>query len=188
MRSSSRGPPGTHDKEYLDEVVRNIKEGKPIKIPVFDKSLHGGQGDRSQYKQVDDTETYDFCIFEGWFNGLQALPDEKMADASVGFAHKDLAKFSNDNLRQYGEWEFLDKLFVLKPLDFKYSFKWRLDAEKAMGKGMTDEQIHNFVSYFIEAINPDLYYQHMYESKPANLALEFQVDDTHRIVSIRSFE
>lgn len=82
----------------------------------------------------------------------------------------------------------MDKLIVLRPIDFKYSYKWRLDAEKRMGKGMTDDQIHDFVSYFIESIDPYVYYGQLYKTRPKNLAMEFTIDEAHKIVDFKYFD
>lgn len=64
-------------------MINDIKEGNSVKIPVFDKSMHNGQGDRSHYKEIPSSKDYDYCIFEGWFNGLPALPEQYMAHATV---------------------------------------------------------------------------------------------------------
>lgn len=80
-----RGPPGTHDSKMIRKVLQDIKEGNKTEIPIFDKSLSNGQGDRAGYKTILDPSSYDFCIFEGWFNGLIALDETKTSSLSVGW-------------------------------------------------------------------------------------------------------
>lgn len=105
----------------------------------------------------------------------------------MGLIRKPLGKFANENLKFYNKWEFLDRLFVLRPNDFSYSYKWRLDAEKRMGKGMSEEQIKDFVKYFMEAIDPNEYYNHLYHVLPPSLALEFLMNDNHEIDDVRIY-
>ena len=114
-----RGPPGTHDTDNLLNVITKLKEGskEELKIPIFDKSLHNGQGDRSGYLTIPDASEIDFCIFEGWFNGI--MPLNKPSYSS------ELAEFSDKNLEKYQNWDFLDTFVVIKPDDFKHSYAWR---------------------------------------------------------------
>lgn len=82
----------------------------------------------------------------------------------------------------------MDKLFILRPESFDYSFEWRLEAEKKAGKGMSDEQIKSFVRYFLEAIDPELYYSQLYQKNPEHLALEFLMDSQRHVQGIRGFK
>ncbi len=40
----------------------------PIEVPIFDKSLHNGNGDRVGFEKWEFMP--DFVIFEGWFIGF----------------------------------------------------------------------------------------------------------------------
>ena len=68
-----------------------------------------------------------------------------------------------------------------------YTFEWRLHAERKLVKGMTDEEIFKFVSYFLKSINPDIYYNHLYATKPENIGMEFVIDSNYRVVTMRSY-
>lgn len=68
-----RGPPGTQDIGLINDVMDSLKKGGPVRIPIFDKSLNNGQGDRSGFSEYLTTQDVDVVIFEGWFNGLLAL-------------------------------------------------------------------------------------------------------------------
>src|SRR5436305_7998350 len=53
---SHRGEPGTHDVELASRVFESLIEQKATKIPFFDKSRHGGRGDRvkqSEWRVVE---------------------------------------------------------------------------------------------------------------------------------------
>lgn len=50
-----RGPPGTHDLQLINEVINNLNSNNGhLKIPIFDKSLNNGEGDRSGFKIVEN--------------------------------------------------------------------------------------------------------------------------------------
>ena len=80
-----RGPPGTHDVEMIREVFASLRAGTGTRIPIFDKSLHGGQGDRTGFKEYESTADVDLVVFEGWFNGF--VPFEEAPTDSVDSYH-----------------------------------------------------------------------------------------------------
>lgn len=48
-----RGPPGTHSMAELLQVLRDFRAGADsLRLPVFNKALHGGAGDREGYREV----------------------------------------------------------------------------------------------------------------------------------------
>ena len=174
-----RGPPGTHDIDRLFNVIQKLKEGgeEEVKIPIFDKSLHNGQGDRSGYLSVPSPSDIDFCIFEGWFNGIMPLNKSSY--------NSELAKFSDENLKKYQNWDFLDNFVVIKPDDFKHSYTWRQEAETRQGKGLSEAEIVKFVDYFFESINPDEYYPHLLEHHKDKVDILVEVDKQRLIKSIK---
>lgn len=100
-----RGPPGTHDTELMFEVFSKLNNPTlsatdTLKIPIFDKSLHKGQGDRAGFKTIENLDTIDMCIFEGWYTGLNSVSEDKLPVKS------ELAKFSNEQLKGYKGWDF----------------------------------------------------------------------------------
>lgn len=53
-----RGNAGTHDLPLLRECLAALKSGEPVLLPVYDKALLGGRGDRadpSKWKRVEGT-------------------------------------------------------------------------------------------------------------------------------------
>ena len=68
-----RGPPGTHS---VDEILNFFQQWKSpddqslyLEVPVFDKSLHSGQGDRTMVRRIDKSTRV--ILFEGWFVGFK---------------------------------------------------------------------------------------------------------------------
>lgn len=76
---SGRGQAGTHDLELARTVLDQFKDtgrapDAEAVIPVFEKSLHGGEGDRlapSEWVRVEKAGEVDIVLFEGWMNGFQ---------------------------------------------------------------------------------------------------------------------
>ncbi|CAD8176677.1 unnamed protein product [Paramecium octaurelia] len=160
-----RGPPGTHDYQMIIKTLKSFKEGNSIEVPIFDKSLHNGQGDRVGQKTIK----CQVLLFEGWFVGykskcLQEFKQKQMAKLQLNGKDYDenLEVFINEQLKLYEPvWEQFDLLIQLKPNPFELSLKWRLEAEKEMrlktGNGMSDEQIVDFVTFFWNCLHPLIY-------------------------------
>jgi D-glycerate 3-kinase len=75
-----RGLPGTHDLEFGIGVLgrlKNINQGSPeapgVVLPVFDKSLHNGEGDRLPLNYHATQGPLDIVIVEGWCMGFSSI-------------------------------------------------------------------------------------------------------------------
>ncbi|KAK0111431.1 hypothetical protein ONS95_001792 [Cadophora gregata] len=83
----ARGQPGTHDTQLAKEFFEQFESPQSdIWIPIFDKSLFQGDGDRSprdQWRTVHGP--VDVVIFEGWCVGFRPIAreavDKKHQDA-----------------------------------------------------------------------------------------------------------
>src|SRR5262249_44027257 len=77
-----RGYPGTHDIKLGVEVLQALKGlDKPgtVKIPRYDKSLHGGLGDRlpeSDWSTI--AGPLDVILFDGWMLGFKPVAENKL--------------------------------------------------------------------------------------------------------------
>ena len=63
----SRGFPGSHSINLMYEKLLNWKINGVLNVPVFDKSLRNGLGDRSHWR----LDKPDVLILEGWFLGIK---------------------------------------------------------------------------------------------------------------------
>lgn len=169
-----RGQPGTHDIELGSALLEKIKRinGKPdeLELPIFDKSLFGGEGDRLPHGKVIRLPI-DVFILEGWCVGFYptgvSLIKERWNEPVPGLEDRfDLKSFVrmedvltiNDRLKAYVKWwDTLDAFIQIKgPSSCPYEiiYEWRLEQEHYMkarngGKGMTDEQVKAFVDRYI---------------------------------------
>ncbi len=187
-----RGPPGTHDVALGIEVLDQLRAGSPspVAIPRFDKSAHGGQGDRMDPEFV---RNIDIVLFEGWFVGVQPVDPAIFDHAPEPIVTDDDRRFArdmNDRLQDYLPlWQRLDRLLVMHPVDFHLSQQWRQQAEQqriaAGGSGMTDYEIQQFVTYFWKALHPQLFITPLTLHSPiVNIVMEIQPD--HRVGRVYS--
>ena len=140
-----RGYPGTHDVELGARVLQALRDGHDVDVPRYDKSAHGGRGDRSD-AVTQIRGQVDVVLLEGWMLGFQ--PVEHVSDERL--------RVPNDALRAYDAWT--DRLDVLISLRMKHSsqvVQWRIEAERAMrasGKpGLTDAEVEDYVRRFLPA-------------------------------------
>lgn len=117
-----RGQPGTHDIELGREILRALKtindvEGGPdqVTLPVFDKSLFNGEGDRAAEGQVM-RRPVDVVVLEGWCVGFypvrREVLEERWRRPVCGLDAFDMGTYVslddvlavNDSLRAYVDW------------------------------------------------------------------------------------
>ncbi|ASC72544.1 Uridine kinase [Halomicronema hongdechloris C2206] len=186
-----RGPPGTHDIELGLRTLQQLRQAPPdaaIPIPRFDKSAHGGEGDRISPEWVSQV---DIVLFEGWFVGARPVDPAQIATAPWPIeteADRQFAADMNQRLRDYLPlWEQLDQLMVLYPEDYRLSQQWRRQAEQAMkadGKsGMADDTVDQFVEYFWRALHPALFIEPLCHRREwVDLVVEIRADRTLKAV------
>ena len=146
----SRGFPGSHSVNLMHEKLLNWKINGELNVPVFDKSLRNGLGDRSHWR----SENPDLLIIEGWFLGIEPILDdinyqyinsEGLSPHEIFYRNK-----IQKNLETYLEiWSVIDNIWHLKPLRFEYMNTWKTNQEKEMllqkGSSLQDKQLSNFL-------------------------------------------
>ncbi|KAI0258862.1 hypothetical protein BC834DRAFT_909346 [Gloeopeniophorella convolvens] len=155
-----RGQPGTHDVP-LGRAARRAQgdqhptarrraepggSGSELRVPRFDKSLHGGEGDRlpeAEWTRVRGP--LDVVLLEGWCVGFYPQTRGSVALEDVLDVNERLAEYVL-------WWELFDCFVQVGP--YVHIYKWRLEQEHAMkakngGKGMTDEQVESFIDRYI---------------------------------------
>ncbi len=139
-----RGAPGTHDIALGVATVDSLIHHACISlIPRYDKSAHGGLGDR--YPESDFTRVeppVHRVLLEGWILGFAPQ------GATGPLARVDAA------LADYAPWTArLDALVQLRMTDPTAVLRWRVEAEQRMrasGRpGMSDEQVSAYIARFL---------------------------------------
>ena len=146
----SRGFPGSHSIDLMKEKLLKWKTDGQLTVPVFDKSLRKGLGDRAHWRE----ESPDLLIIEGWFLGVKPLSidldnSEKISPPLSVFESSYRNKIQN-NLDQYLDvWNMIDQIWHLKPLKFEYFNEWKSNQEKSMqfksGSSLKDDNLSNFL-------------------------------------------
>lgn len=183
-----RGPPGTHDvtlgRSFIQRFQALGTDPQPLWVPRFDKSLQGGSGDRTAPEAV--MPPVDILLFEGWFVGILPRQDWPAPEALPSLLQDPEAyKFGmqcNQQLSAYLPlWEQLDQLLILYLADFTVSRVWRQEAEEKLRDhyhgGMDVAEIDRFVTYFWQALHPDLFLKPLIsEPGSAQMVIEIQND------------
>lgn len=186
-----RGPPGTHDValglRVLDQL-RTATSNETIAIPRFDKSAIKGLGDRTQPECIHPPQ---IVLFEGWFVGVQPIDPaqfDQAPDPINTAADRQFAKDMNARLQDYQPlWQRLDRLMVLRPIDYRLSQQWRKQAEQqriaAGGQGMSDQDIEAFVNYFWKALHPALFIPPLLKD-PTQVNWVMDINANHRPIRL----
>jgi D-glycerate 3-kinase len=150
-----RGYPGTHDVPLGAAVLAALRragdhgEAPATHLPVYDKSLHAGRGDR-----LPDTEwrtvrgPFDLVLLEGWMLGFQPLDDARIPEPAL--------RLVNAKLATYESWlRAIDVMVILSASDPHQVLGWRIEAEesmKASGKpGLDRAAIEDYIRRFLPA-------------------------------------
>ena len=146
----SRGFPGSHSVKLIHEKLLNWKIKGKLHVPVFDKSLRNGLGDRSHWR----LENPDLLIIEGWFLGVEPFSinfnDQQLNSAEMTSHESSYRLIIQNNLKEYLDvWSLIDSIWHLKPLKFEYMNIWKSNQENEMflqkGNALQDEKLSNFL-------------------------------------------
>ncbi len=198
-----RGLPGTHDVDLGVQTIRELRhngDGETVSIPVFDKSLRGGQGDRLAEKDWRTVEgAVDVVFFEGWCVGARPQSESSLKEPvdaiEASSSHDDdrgrFRRRVNDELRRYGPlFDECDDLVVLHVPNLSNVYRWRgLQEEKlkaATGTGMEPSMVQAFVDHFLPATAR--YVLPLGEDPTAGASVVLPIGDDRSFRAVRVFE
>jgi D-glycerate 3-kinase len=123
-----RGLPGTHDMQIGKDILSALRainedEAATVTLPVFEKSLHNGKGDRLT-DGVLVKNPVDVVVMEGWCMGFRAIDNRELErrwsamDVEIkDWCREDDVKVVNDKLREYIDWwQFFDVFIQVRQL------------------------------------------------------------------------
>jgi D-glycerate 3-kinase len=164
-----RGYPGTHDVTLGERTLAALRAlgpdaaGRQVRVPAYDKSAHGGRGDRAPEPEWPVvTGPLDIVFVEGWMLGFSPVPHLGsglvLPHRSPDVAIQDLTPLAAPNraLAAYDRWhQLIDAWVVLRALDPSFVVAWRVDAEEAArraGRATLDRAaIDDYVRRFLPA-------------------------------------
>lgn len=138
-----RGYPGTHDVGLGARTLDALLAPGRVRLPRYDKSAHGGRGDRAPGSTWPEVEApVDLVVFEGWMLGFRPAP-----------AVPPELEPANRALAAYAAWTArLDVLVLLRAPTFAWVRAWRVDAEAARraagAPGLTDAEARDYIDRF----------------------------------------
>ena len=146
----SRGFPGSHSVNLMHEKLLGWKINGELNVPVFDKSLRNGLGDRSHWR----SDKPDLLILEGWFLGIEPITidvnNQSTKSLKLSFQESSYRLTIQKNLHKYLDvWSLIDNIWHLKPIKFEYMNIWKSNQEHEMflqkGNALQDEKLTNFL-------------------------------------------
>jgi D-glycerate 3-kinase len=132
-------------------------------LPVFDKSLFGGAGDRSR-ETVQVQGPLDVVVLEGWCCGFSPLGEDEIRQRHAKASPVEVfGRHPIESLLQI-ETNFqtlastlypcFTTMITIIPSSLEHVYSWRLQAEHAMkaangGSGMSDDEVRRFVDRYM---------------------------------------
>lgn len=175
-----RVPPGSHDPGALLNALEQWRAGNLLRLPRFDKTLRGGEGDRSGWSE----QAADAVLLEGWLLGCRPLDGTTLARQAAaagdpggggeggGGCDDGLALSSSERAwlpRWNAELEAyqplaraLDALWILRPQRWTLPLRWRLQAEARQRRrnprgGLSGSAVAALVRSSLASLPPELY-------------------------------
>ncbi len=174
----SRVPPGSHDVNLALATLAAWRGGEPLRLPQFDKSLRGGQGDRAGER----IEVADVLLLEGWLLGCRPVGQARLAmllrAASTMAAPVDGAPDAwlaalrpqerswltrwDRALEVYQPlWQACTQLWLLRPRSWNLPRRWRFQAEAKQrrrgGAWLSAGELDHLVRSSLCSLPPALY-------------------------------
>ncbi len=129
----TRGVPGTHDTDWLRQVMATMheatREPAAVRLPIFDKGTDDRSGKRESLAQV--------LVLEGWCLGVRAQPEEVLKNPINTLEREEDSEgvwraWVNEQIRQHYEpqWRQIDYWVQLKPPSFEQVVLWRGQQEQ----------------------------------------------------------
>ena len=186
--------------EALCDFLKQV-ENQVVKITrTGDKAYFiGGQTLEIELKSLPKawrliSQKPDFIFYDGWMLGARSVTDESVFISGLPALEspndQEFAKFINRKLTEYDPlWDLIDFTTVLYVPDYKISLKWRDQAEEALraqGKGMTPDQIREFVYYFWRSVHPAIQIKNLAQNPKTDLVVV--INDDHSIKEVVSPE
>jgi len=175
-----RGYPGTHDVELARATLSSVKAGQPTTVPVYDKSAHGGRGDRfpeTAWREV--SEPVDILFVEGWMLGFEPIEPAACPEP---------LRATNDLLAGYSViHSLLDAFVLIEAASLDDIVGFRVDAERARRSrgetGLSDDDARDYIERFLIAYRH--YVPRLRSHPPGRAAIGVVIGPERQAVTLR---
>lgn len=179
----TRGVPGTHDWQWLHEVVQAVqserKSPAQLTLPKFDK----GTDDRAGSYQVEA----DLLVLEGWCLGIHAQAEaalERPCNTLERTEDKQglWRRWVNQQIHAHYEdlWTSVDLWIHLRVPGFAQVHAWRTQQEQQLpvDQRMSEAQISRFIAHY-ERLT-----QALWQQTPARPGWVLQLNENHQVTQV----
>jgi D-glycerate 3-kinase len=168
-----RGAPGTHDIALGDstlDALRHLGPGAELRVPAYDKTAHGGRGDRvppGEWPVVHGP--LDLVLVEGWCLAFRPVDEASLSDRALLPVNAALA--------DYARWHrHLDALVTWRAFALEQIVDWRVEAEersRAAGRpGLDRAASEDYIRRFLPVYET---YAHTATASPPPRARQLEV-------------
>lgn len=143
----TRGVPGTHDLDTLENVIQALRNNETCMAPKFNKASDNPYH-KSDWQTYD--RTIDIILFEGWCNNSPVQSTTELAQPVNELEKKEDTEgiwrhHANECLAQYHQrvFDHADMCIMLQAPDFEHVFQWRsLQEQKLEARTPDNQQSH----------------------------------------------
>lgn len=154
-------------QQNKDHEISITAKGKIITLTSNQKTISAENAFPNSWKLVD--KKIDFIFYDGWMLGALTVGDESVFSSGLPALETEsaqqFAKDINQKLHEYEPlWNMFNFMNVLYVPNYQLSLEWRDQAEDALrvkGKGMTHDQIREFVYYFWRSVHPGIHIKNL---------------------------
>ena len=180
----TRGVPGTHDIQWLGQVLHamqsaNPAEGVTLALPTFDKEMDDRSGQHQVLCQI--------LVLEGWCVGVQAQPDISQPINALERTEDTQAlwrSWVNEQTRERYEplWRSIDYWVQLRPPGFTQVVQWRGQQEQqiAPNKRMNTQTLQRFIDHY-ERLT-----RWQWACAPHQPGMRVELGADHKVVSVEN--
>jgi D-glycerate 3-kinase len=142
----TRGVPGTHDLNLMEQVILALQDRQPCVVPGFNKAIDD-RTDESGWTVY--RKPVDIILFEGWCNNSPVQTAGDLATPINALEEKEDPEgvwrdYVNEKLKEYHQrvFDLTDMCIMLKAPDFEHIYEWRLLQEQKLRDSLPANQ-HN---------------------------------------------
>ncbi len=188
---ATRGVPGTHDIDLIEQVFDSLLNKKACKIPRFNKALDD-RDEESTWTHCD--KPVDVILFEGWCNSSPPQSMQQLEQPINELEEKEdphgiWRQYVNEQLIDYKKRIFnqADMCVMLKAPDFERIYQWRSLQEQKLALNtahleqnqvMNEVELKRFIQHY-ERIS-----RHTIENLPSMADVVLPMKGDHSIAGI----
>ena len=188
---ATRGVPGTHDVDLIEQVFDSLLNRRACRIPRFNKAIDDRDAESAW---TDCNEPVEVILFEGWCNNSPAQSAQELERPVNELEEKEdphgiWRQYVNEQLIDYRQrlFDHADMNIMLKAPDFERIYEWRSLQEQKLAASsahleqnqvMNESELMRFIQHY-ERIS-----RHPLEHLPAMADVVLPVAADHSITGI----